>query len=79
MIIVTEDNKKSLKIPKVRLFEFLIAWSVKTWWGDHLFLRGGLKYFDPELVDSFVENINSDIKVICSDFLHTWAKKICLN
>ena len=28
---------------------------------------GGLKYFDPELVDSFVENKNSDIKVICSD------------
>jgi hypothetical protein len=22
-------------------FEFLIAWSVKTLWGDHLFLRGG--------------------------------------
>ena len=28
---------------------------------------GGLKYFYPELVDSFVENKNSDIKVICSD------------
>jgi hypothetical protein len=27
----------------------------------------GLEYFDPELVDSFVENKNSDIKVICSD------------
>jgi hypothetical protein len=28
---------------------------------------GGLKYFDPELVDSFVEKKNSDINVICSD------------
>jgi hypothetical protein len=32
-----------------------------------VFERGGLKYFDPELVDFFVENKNSDIKVICSD------------
>jgi hypothetical protein len=29
-------------------FEFLIAWSVKTWWGDHLFLRGGLEIFWPD-------------------------------
>ena len=28
---------------------------------------GGLKYFAPDLVDSFVENKNSDIEVICSD------------
>ena len=32
-----------------------------------VFERGGLKYFYPELVDSFVENKNSDIKVICSE------------
>jgi response regulator RpfG family c-di-GMP phosphodiesterase len=38
------------------------------------FWEGGLQYFDPELVDSFVENKNSDIKVICSD-LHI----VCLN
>ena len=32
------------------------------------FWEEGLKYFDPELAfDSFVENKNSDIKVICSD------------
>jgi hypothetical protein len=30
-------------------FEFLIAWSVKTWWGDHLFLRGGLEIFWPRI------------------------------
>jgi response regulator RpfG family c-di-GMP phosphodiesterase len=36
-----------------------------------VFEKGGLKYFDPELVDSFVENKNSDIKVICSDLLDT--------
>jgi hypothetical protein len=38
-------------------------------------LRGGLKYFDPELVDSFVENKNSDIKVICSD-LHIFGHNV---
>jgi hypothetical protein len=40
-----------------------------------IFERGGwegLKYFDPELVDYFVENKNSDIKVICSD-LHIFV------
>jgi hypothetical protein len=30
---------------RVDFFQFLIAWSVKTWWGDHLFLRGGLEIF----------------------------------
>ena len=39
------------------------------------FLEGGLKYFDPELVDSFVENKNSDIKVICSD-LHIFCHNV---
>jgi hypothetical protein len=48
---------------------------------------GGLKYFDPELVDSFVGNKNSGIKVICSDlhiFCHNVSvqdkakKKICV-
>jgi hypothetical protein len=34
-----------------------------------------LKYFDPELVDSFVENKNSDIKVICSD-LHIFCHNV---
>jgi hypothetical protein len=37
--------------------------------------EGGLKYFDPELVDSFVENKNSDIKVICSD-LHIFCHSV---
>ena len=36
---------------------------------------GGLKYFDPELVESFVENKNSDIKVICSD-LHIFRHNV---
>jgi response regulator RpfG family c-di-GMP phosphodiesterase len=39
------------------------------------FREGGLKYFDPELVDSFVENKNSDIKVICSD-LHIFCHNV---
>jgi hypothetical protein len=34
-----------------------------------------LKYLDPELVDSFVENKNSDIKVICSD-LHIFCHNV---
>ena len=34
-----------------------------------------MKYFDPELVDSFVENKNSDIKVICSD-LHIFCHNV---
>jgi hypothetical protein len=55
---------KIQSVDHLDFFEFLIAWSVKTWLG---FWEGGLKYFDPELVDSFVENKNSDIKVICSD------------
>jgi hypothetical protein len=46
-------------------FEFLIAWSVKTWWGS-------LNYFKP---DSFVENKNSDMKVICSD-LHIFCHNV---
>jgi hypothetical protein len=44
------------------------------------FWEEGLKYFDPELAfDSFVENKNSDIKVICSDlhiFVTMWVCKI---
>ena len=32
-------------------------------------------YFDPELVDFFVENKNSDIKVICSD-LHIFCHNV---
>jgi hypothetical protein len=40
-----------------------------------LISQGGLKYFDPELVDSFVENKNSDIKVICSD-LHIFCHNV---
>jgi hypothetical protein len=39
------------------------------------FWEGGLKYFDPELVDSFVENKNSDINVICSD-LHIFCHNV---
>jgi len=37
--------------------------------------EGGLKYANPELVDSFVENKNSDIKVICSD-LHIFCHNV---
>jgi hypothetical protein len=36
---------------------------------------GGLKYFYSELVDSFVENKNSDIKITCSD-LHIFCHNV---
>jgi hypothetical protein len=37
--------------------------------------EGGLKYFDPELVDSYVENKNSDIKIISPD-LHIFCHNV---
>jgi hypothetical protein len=37
--------------------------------------RGAWNIIDPELVDFFVENKNSDIKVICSD-LHIFCHNV---
>jgi hypothetical protein len=60
-------------------FEFLIAWSVKTWWGNHLFLRGGLEIFWPR-----ISWLLSKIKILISKsfaqiyifFVTMWVCKI---
>jgi hypothetical protein len=61
---------------------FIFSNNVRIIWDRHKLFKGevyiqhlaticfweeGLKYVNPELVDSFVENKNSVIKVICSD------------
>jgi hypothetical protein len=70
MYVAMSENR-FLRFLPFRLFR--VSYSMKC--QNTFFLRGGLNYFDPELVDSFVENKNSDIKVICSD-LHIFCHNV---
>ena len=67
MYVAMSENR-FLKFLPFTLFRVSHSMKCQNMMGrPFVFERGGLKYFDPELVDFFVENKNSDIKVICSD------------
>ena len=66
-----------LKFSPFRLFRVSRSMKCQNMMGrPFVFERpGGLKYFYSELVDSFVENKNSDIKITCSD-LHIFCHNV---
>ena len=70
MYVAMSENR-FLRFLPFRLFRVSHSMKCQNMMGrPFVFEEGGsgLKYFDPELVDSFVENKNnSDIKDICSD------------
>ena len=68
-IYVAMSENRFLRFLPFRLFLISHSMKCQNMMGRTIaFVRGGgLKYFDPDLVDSFVENNNSDIEVICSD------------
>jgi hypothetical protein len=73
VVYVAMSENRFLRFLPFRLFRVSHSMKCQNMMGrPFVFEKGGLKYFDPELVDSFVENKNSDIKVICSD-LHIFC------
>ena len=67
MYVAMSENR-FLRFLPFRLFLISHSMKCQNMMGRTIaFVRGGLKYFAPDLVDSFVENKNSDIEVICSD------------